>query len=414
MATTNSVKQHRLRKQIAWLSDKEGRGREFISLYLPLGTSVDELVANLKGESDVAVPKSDDARDRLQLAFKNVIQRLKLLKEIPVNGLAMFAGTFIANEGESEVLYVEELIPPEPITAYRCEVDNHFQLEPLRGMLREPRVVGLVAMDSKEASFGFLDGEHFELIGTLTSGVPGKSGKGGSSQRRYERGRDMGLTYFFHRVGEYATRAFVENHVVTALVVGGPGPTKEDFVRGHFLHYELENVLLSVVDTQSAGREGVREVLERSSDVVRNMCAPDERLIVRRLREHMGKQDGFAVYGLDQVLGALKSGEVEVALVTDRTGVIVVVVVCKNCGLSRVRKVDEVKKAETEREMTLSPCERCKAVGYEVEEKDIVDVLEDAASQTDARVEVISSESEEKASLAALGGFAAILRYRPG
>jgi peptide subunit release factor 1 (eRF1) len=48
MATTNSVKQHKLRKLIAWLSEKEGRGLEFISLYMPRGTSKDELVALLK------------------------------------------------------------------------------------------------------------------------------------------------------------------------------------------------------------------------------------------------------------------------------------------------------------------------------------------------------------------------------
>jgi len=35
------------------------------------------------------------------------------------------------------------------------------------------------------------------------------------------------------------------------------------------------------------------------------------------------------------------------------------------------------------------------------------------ASQTDARVEVISEESEEKAKLTALGGFTALLRYKP-
>jgi hypothetical protein len=28
MATTNSVKQHKLRRLIAWLSDKEGRGKK--------------------------------------------------------------------------------------------------------------------------------------------------------------------------------------------------------------------------------------------------------------------------------------------------------------------------------------------------------------------------------------------------
>ena len=59
--------------------------------------------------------------------------------------------------------------------------------------------------------------------------------------------------------------------------------------------------------------------------------------------------------------------------------------------------------------MISSPCEKCNEVEYEMEEKDIVDVLEDLASQTDARVEVISPESEEKAKLKALGGFAASL-----
>ena len=63
--------------------------------------------------------------------------------------------------------------------------------------------------------------------------------------------------------------------------------------------------------------------------------------------------------------------------------------------------------------MKSNPCEKCRPVEYEVAEKDIIDVLDDLASQTNARVEVISTESEEKAKLAALGGFAALLRYRP-
>ena len=263
MATTNSVKQHKLRKLIAWLSDKEGRGMEFISLYIPREKSIDEIVAILKCESDSAAGKSESVsvRDRLQDALKNVIQRLKLRNEIPENGLAIFAGTFVANEAESEVLRVEEIIPPEPIMAYLYEVDNHFHLEPLREMLRDQKVVGLIAMDSKEASFGILNGERFELIENITSGIHGKSGKGGSSQRRYERERDMSITYFFHRIAEHAAKAFLENHKVTVLIVGGPGTTKDDFLKGDFLHYELKNMLLGSVDTQSAGKEAVREVL---------------------------------------------------------------------------------------------------------------------------------------------------------
>ena len=417
MATTNSVKQHKLRKLIAWLSDKEGRGMEFISLYIPREKSIDEIVANLKCESDSVAMKSEnarDVRDRLQDALKNVIQRLKLQKEIPENGLAIFAGTFVANEAESEVLHVEELVPPEPITAYLYEVDDHFRLEPLREMLRDQRVVGLVAMDSKEASFGILNGERLELIENITSGIPGKTVKGGQSQRRYERERDMEVTYFFHRVAEHATKAFLENHKVTALIVGGPGQTKHDFLKGDYLNYELKNALLSTVDTQSADREGVSEVLGKSSETLKNMCAPEEKMIVQRLLADMGKQDGLAIKGLDSVLNALKNGEVEAALVTDDTDVIEIVVMCKRCELSRTKIVDKKRKVQTVQEMISSPCEKCNAEEYEVDEKDIIDVLEDAASQTDARVEVISTESEEKAKLTALGGFAALLRYRPG
>jgi peptide chain release factor subunit 1 len=356
--------------------------------------------------------KSESVRDRLQDAVKSVIQRLKLRKEIPENGLAMFAGTF-ANDSESEVLNVEELVPPEPITAYLYEVDDHFQLEPLREMLRDQRIVGLIAMDSKEASFGILDGERLEMIENITSGIPGKSGKGGQSQRRYERERDMEITYFFQRVAEHAARAFLENQKVTALIVGGPGPTKEDFLRGEHLHYELKNVLLSVVDTQSAGAEGVREVLDKSSEALKNMCWPEEKRTVQRLLAALGKQDGLAICGLDSVLEAIKNGEVEVALATDSTDMIEIVATCRKCGHSRAKIADK-KNVQTVREMISGPCEKCNAIEYEVEEKDIIDVLEDAASQTDASVQVISTASEEKTKLTGLGGFCALLRYRPG
>lgn len=416
MATTNSVKQHKLRKQIAFLSNQKGRGLEFLSLYIPCGKSIDEIIENIKNESDSASTKYSnrkDVRNRLQEVFKNIVQRLKLQKEIPENGLALFVGFFSVNDSKNEVLNVEELFPPKPITTYYYEVHDQFKLEPLREMLRNQKVVGLLALDSKEASFGILNGERFEFIENITSGIHGKSGKGGSSQRRYERERDTELTHYFHRVEEHATKAFLENHIVTAFIVGGPGTTKEDFLKGDYLHYELKNALLSTVDTQSAGREAVKEVLDKSCEVLENMCAPAEKMIVQRLLISLGKEDGLAIYGLNIVLNALKTGEAEVALATDSTDMIDLIAVCKKCGLSKSKMVDKKKKLQIAQEMISSPCERCRSVEYEVEEKDIIDVLDDLASQTNARVEVISTESEEKAKLTALGGFAALLRYRP-
>ena len=185
----------------------------------------------------------------------------------------------------------------------------------------------------------------------------------------------MAVTYFFHRIAEHAAKAFLENHEVTALIVGGPGTTKEDFLKGDYLHYELKNALLSTVDTQSAGKEGVREVLEKSSETLKNMCAPEEKMPCSVFWQILGKQDGLAIYGLDSVLNALKKGEVEVALVTDNTDMIEIVVMCKKCELSKAKIVNKANKVQTVQEMISSPCEKCRAVEYEVEEKDIVRCL---------------------------------------
>jgi len=409
--TSNSVKQHRLRKLIAWLSDKEGRGKEFISLYIPPEETIDSTIAILKRESDLAISKSENINDRLQEALKSVIQHIKNQQRFPENGLAIFAGALISDSTEEEILSLREIVPPEPITEFEYAIDNHFQLEPLREMLREQRIVGVIVLDSKEAGFGILNGDRLELIENITSGIPGKSGKGGQSQRRYEREREMELTHYFHRIAEHATKAFLENRKVTVLVVGGPGPTKDYFLKGDYLHYELANVLLNTVDTQFAGTQGVKEALAKSSEELKSMCAPEQKRTVQQLLAELGKQHNLATYGLDSVLDSLKKGEAEVALVTDNADVVESAAVCKRCGLSKSIIMNK-KNMRAIREMISSPCARCGAAEYEVEEKDIVDVLEDVASQTDARVEVISAESEEKAKLTALGGFAALLRFR--
>ncbi len=410
MATSNSVKQHKLRKRISYLAQQKGRAREFISLYVPSMVSMSQIVANLKEESDKQMRESERVTERFENALKSLISHLKQQNEIPENGLALFAGTFPSNGAEKEVLSVEEIIPPEPITAYLYVVDDHFHLETLREMLRDQKIVGILALDSKQASFGVVNGERIEKMENISSGVAGKSSKGGSSQRRYERERDTAVTAFFHRIAEHAAKEFLENKV-NVLIAGGPGQTKNDFLKGDFLHYELANMLLNVVDTQSASKEALKEVLDKSLEILKTMCGPEEKKIIQRLMTSISKQDGLATYGLDSVLDALKKGEAQTAIVSDSTDIVELVAVCKKCGHPKTAIADN--KTQTLQQMITSPCENCGAVSYEISERDIIEVLEDLATQTNASVEVISTASEEKAQLKSLGGFAALLRYKP-
>ena len=269
------MKLHKLRKQVAYLSEKESKTNDFLSLYVPAQSNVEQIIATMKKETDCEVCKSEREKERFQDEVKSLVQHLKQHKEIPEIGLAFFAGNHIDEDAEVEVLTVRELIPPEPITTYLFVIDDHFRLEPLRKMLRDQKIVGVLALDAKQASFGLLKGERVELIDSISSGVPGKTRKGGQSQRRYERERNMELAYFFHRVAEHATLAFLKNQV-NVLIAGGPGQTKNEFLKGEYLHYELKKMLLNIVDTQSACKEALKEIFDKSSELLNNMCGPDE------------------------------------------------------------------------------------------------------------------------------------------
>ncbi|MDP7208113.1 MAG: Vms1/Ankzf1 family peptidyl-tRNA hydrolase, partial [Candidatus Bathyarchaeota archaeon] len=80
-----------------------------------------------------------------------------------------------------------------------------------------------------------------DIIKHISSGVAGKTRAGGQSARRYERLRDMHLNEFFTRVGKHITEIFLNAQNLKGIIVGGPGPTKEDFLKGNYLHYELKD-----------------------------------------------------------------------------------------------------------------------------------------------------------------------------
>ncbi|HEY9756838.1 MAG TPA: peptide chain release factor aRF-1 [Oculatellaceae cyanobacterium] len=410
LTSTNSAKQHKLRKLIAELSGRQAASKEFISLYIPKQVALDAVIEDLKKQDTDCNSASKEENRRREDAMKNVIKHLKAQKQTLENGQAIFAGTMVDNSG-NEVLNVEELTPPTPITQYLTAIDSHFILEPLRDMLRDQRITGLILLDAKEAQLSILIGGNLQPVGNLTSGVPGKTGKGGQSQRRYERERNMELTNWFHRIAEHADAAFLENHHVTNLIVGGPGQTKNDFLKADFLNYQLKKLLLKVIDTQPVGNQATLEMLDKSADALVNMCGPEEKSTMQRLEVEINKQEGLAVCGLDAVLESLKQGTTEVAILTDNSGLYEALFTCRKCGLPKSAVLDR-KDLAANQKMTTTPCTRCNATDYERAEKDMVDVLEDAAAQTNARVEVIFTDSEEKAKLKSLGGFAALLRYR--
>ena len=412
---TDSVKLYKVRKLISELASKEGRGTELVTLYIPPKKPIHEVIANLRDEWGTAGNiKSDTTRNHVQDALTRAMQRLKLYRTPPETGLVIFCGALPTNGPGSEVINLYEIAPPKPVTAYLYQCDDHFHLEWLKDMLREEKVFGILSIDASEAGLGILSGDRLEISDLLTSGVSGKTRKGGQSARRYERGREMELTYYYHRVGEHATRVFIDSGKVTGMIVGGPGPTKEEFLKGDFLHYELRKKVLVVLDTSYSGREGVRELVEKASDTLADVRLVEEKKLVQRFLAEVNKPGGLAVYGLPRILDALQKANVDVVLVTDDLDTVKLEARCRKCGTSKSEVTQASAKIQRKQDLISAPCSKCGGMDYDLSEKDIVDILEEMAFQVGSKVEVISSGTEEGSMLRTFGGIAAILRYRSG
>jgi peptide chain release factor subunit 1 len=70
---------------------------------------------------------------------------------------------------------------------------------------------------------------------------------------------------------------------VIGIIVAGPGPTKDDFIKNCYLDYRLQRSVLAVLDTSYAGGEGVREALDKAQDVIQEYRLIEEKRLVRKL-----------------------------------------------------------------------------------------------------------------------------------
>lgn len=409
------MERFRLKKALDTLARKEGRGTELVSLYVPPGKQVSEVLNTLRQEYGTAANiKSDTTRSNVQDAITKTRQRLKLFKKVPENGLVIFSGSIPQNGPGSERNETYVLVPPEPISInlYRC--DSRFHIEYLQEMLREKGVYGILLADSSEATFAVLQGRRLDIVKEITSGVPGKMRAGGQSARRFERQREAKILDFFNRIGKHATEIFLEVENLKGVIVAGPGPTKDDFLKGDFLHYQLKDKVVSTIDTAYTGEQGVKEVVERAPDIIRQVRFVEERKLMQDFLYEVGHDTRLATYGEEHVRRALKMGAVKTLILSDELDIARVTLKCEMCGHSE-KKTMRSREVETfQQRISSEPCPKCKSPSLAVEKaEDIVEDLAELAEQSDADVEVISTNTEEGQMLKnAFGGIAALLRYR--
>lgn len=170
---------YKLKKLLKELGGIKGRHTELVTVYIPVGYSVNDVINQLKNEQGTAINiKSKTVRKNVMGALEKAIQHLKLYKQTPPHGLAVFSGNISEQEGVSDIK-VWAIEPPEPLNSKLYWCDQRFELAPLEEMIKEKDVFGVVALDTKEVTMGFLRGKKIMIVRRLTSIVPGKQRHGG-------------------------------------------------------------------------------------------------------------------------------------------------------------------------------------------------------------------------------------------
>jgi len=413
----DSVKLYKIRKTIEELSKIAGRGTELITVYIPKGKQLHEVITILKEEQGTADNiKSDLTRTHVVDSLSKVVQRLKLYKKTPERGLAIFCGALPREEGGppgSEVVKAFEIDPPKDMQTFLYRCDDHFHVDILKNMLKDENMIGFLAVDAKDAGWGLLHGDKIEVLKETSSGVAGKHRQGGQSAKRFQKLREMELTYYFNRLATITREYFIDIYPIKGLVISGPGPTKEEFINNNYLEYRLQNMIIATIDASYSGSEGIREAFVKSSDILSNFRMVEEKQIVEKLFNEINNNTGLGIYGLDDIINHLKNNIVNKIIITVNTELYRIESKCKKCEHIQEKIVERIKVISTKTELQNSSCPSCKSTDINVFDQDIIDYIAILALKTGTSVEVISGVSEHGTMLASIGKIGAILRYNP-
>jgi peptide chain release factor subunit 1 len=407
LSEVSSKDLYEVKRTLKELSQKKGRGTELVSVYIPPDRQISDVVKHMREElSQSANIKSKQTKKNVQSAIEVIMQRMKLFPKPPEKGLVLFVGMIPRGGPGTEKMETYVFEPPETVQTYIYHCNSEFYLEPLQEILAEKDVYALAVIDRKEATLALLRGKRIDIIKHLTSGVPGKHKAGGQSQRRFDRLIDLAAHEFLKRIGDHMNDAYLTIPDLKGVIIGGPGHTKEEFVEGDYLHHEIKQKIITTVDTSYTGEFGIREVMDKSMDVLTEIDVMREKKLMQRFLHELIDEDGLASYGEAEVRRNLQVGAVEVLLLSEDLKKKRLIYHCPSCQ-DKIRKTIE-KDMESEE----ISCPTCGEKIKTEEGRDLIDDFLDMVEEVGSEIEIISTETEEGVQLIrAFGGIAAILRY---
>mmetsp|Transcript_3701 Transcript_3701/g.5472 ORF Transcript_3701/g.5472 Transcript_3701/m.5472 type:complete len:444 (+) Transcript_3701:28-1359(+) len=405
------VEMWKIKKMIKDLTEAKGNGTSMISLIVPPEKQVSQIARMLSDEYGTASNiKSRVNRQSVLEAITSTQQRLKLYNNIPPNGLVIYCGTVMTDDNKTKKKTIDfEPFKPINTSLYLC--DNKFHTEPLNELLEANDQFGFVVMDGNGCLFGTLCGNTRNVLHKISVELPKKHGRGGQSAVRFARLRLEKRHNYLRKVAELSVQFFISNDKpnVAGLILSGSADFKSELNKSDLFDPRLSNIVLKIVDVPYGGEQGFNKAIELSQEVLANVKFIKEKQVIDNFFDHVAKDTGMYVYGVDQTLRAIEMGVVDTIVVWENLEYTRYTlkhpsteeIIYKNLNLEQAKDSSHFHDDTDD-------------VDYLVEdEESLLEWLSITYKKYDSKIEFVTDRSQEGAQFVqGFGGMAGILRYQ--
>ena len=400
----------RLKMALEDLREMKGFGTELVSIIIPPDRQVSDARQLLQNEHGQAANiKSKGTRKNVQGAIDSALSSLSKVKNAGENGIALFVGSIIVGNNRNRMINVLVENPPQPLLSFRYRCDSIFELTQLEDMLIDRKSYGLFVIDRSEAAFGIATGKRIHIQEHLVSNIMGKHRQGGQSAQRFERLIEEAAHKFFKRASEHACDYWLPNlENIQAIIVGGPGATKDFVVKNDYFHHEIVKIIAKTTfDVGYSNESGIRELVGNAGQMMGEIELDAERKVMDVFLSELIKTHPKATYGQQMVKQALDQGAVQKLLISEALRKNTITLQCGGCRHQWKITIGRME--------AMPNCPSCDVSGdkaKELENVSLIDELSVMAVKSNTELVYISVDTEEGSQLMqGFGGLAAILRY---
>jgi len=310
----------KVKKLIKNLEAARGAGTSMISLIVPPGDQISRVNKMLSDEYGTASNiKSRVNRLSVLGAITSTQQRLKLYNKCPKNGLVLYCGTVITEDGKTRKVNIDfEPFRPINTSLYLC--DNKFHTEDLNELLMDDEAFGFIIMDGNGCLYGTVQGSNREVLHKFSVDLPKKHGRGGQSALRFARLRLEKRHNYVRKVAEMATQLFVtdgQKPNVQGIVLAGSADFKTELMRSDLFDQRLQKIVIKMVDVSYGGENGFNQAFELSADSLANVKLMKEKKLMQKYFDQIAQDTGCYCFMVDDTLKGLEMGAVEDLIIWD-------------------------------------------------------------------------------------------------